>query len=224
MKKSEKTSALDAAVMAVMADVEYVKKDGTNKDQGYKFASAENIIGEIRAAALKHKLRIGISYASAVDLETGSTKAGASIYRVRVCADITLRIGDEFELHTVYGDGADMGDKALAKAKTMCLKQALRQIFLIETGDADADRETVPESKPKLNNDARIAKLPPDIKDGFAWLKQLPENKATHSATFRTGVIAIMDANHDDPEALRGYLRDKGYKANEPDIGGDGLR
>lgn len=223
MKKSDKTGALDAAVMAVMADVEYVKKDGYNTDQKYKFASAESIIADIRAAALKHKLRIGISYTSVVDLETGVTKSGYSMYRVRVSADITLRFGDEFELHTVYGDGSDTGDKALPKAKTMCLKQALRQIFLIETGEADADRETVPESTPKLTTDARIARLPNDIKDGFAWLKKQPEHKATHSATFRSGVIAIMDANHDDPEALRGYLRDKGYKANEPDIGGDGM-
>ena len=138
-------SQLQSAIIGVMRDVEYIKKAGVNSQQGYKFASAEDIIGEIRQAAIKHGLRIGVSYSSVVDLEQGTTKSGSTIYRVRVCADITLRHGSEFEISHFYGEGSDSGDKALAKAKTMCLKQALRQLFMIETGEADPDRETMPE-------------------------------------------------------------------------------
>lgn len=142
-------SQLHSAIMNVMKDVQYIKKAGVNSQQGYKFASAEDIIGEIRQAAIKHNLRISVSYSSVTDLESGETKAGGTIYRVRVQANITLRIGNEFELYTFFGEGADSGDKALAKAKTMCLKQALRQMFLVETGEADPDRETLPETTPK---------------------------------------------------------------------------
>lgn len=222
-RKSEQTTALDTAVMAVMKDVDYVKKDGTNQQQQYKFASAENIIAEVRAAALKHKLIIGVSYTSVVDLETGQTKSGSAIYRCRVSCDITLRHGPEFEVHTFFGEGADSGDKALPKAKTMCLKQALRQLFLIETGEADADRETPPETVKKDSAEKRIASLPRDIKDGFAWLKQQPEHKTTHAATYRSGVLLIMDANNDDPEALRAYLKDKGYSFSMPMQGEEGM-
>jgi len=222
-RKSEATADLDKAIMAVMTEVDYVKKDGTNAQQGFKFASAENIISEVRAAALKNKLIIGISYISVIDLETGQTKSGTSVYRCRVSMDITLRYGKEFEIHTFFGEGADSGDKALPKAKTMCLKQALRQLFLIETGEADADRETPPETVKKDSADIRIARLPRDIKDGFAWLKQQPENKETHAATYRSGVILIMDTNNDDPEALRGYLRDKGYSFQTVMKGEEGM-
>lgn len=222
-RKSQETTSLDKAVMAVMSEVDYVKKDGTNQQQGFKFASAENIIAEVRASALKHGLIIGVSYTSVVDLETGHTKSGSAVYRCRVSCDITLRHGKEFEVHTFFGEGADSGDKALPKAKTMCLKQALRQLFLIETGEADADRETPPETVKKDSAEKRIAALPRDVKDGFAWLKQQPENKSTSAATFRSGVLLVMDANNDDPEALRGYLRDKGYSFNTVMQGEEGM-
>lgn len=203
---------LDAAILAVMADVEYVKKDGRNQQQGFTFASAENIVGEIRAAALKHKLMIGVSYVEAIDLETGETKAGSKIYRVRVKAEVTLRCQGESETRFFYGEGSDSGDKALAKAKTMCLKQFLRQAFLIETGDADADKETPPESVTMTADAAKLKALPQDIKNGFAWLKK--NSPAQTDASYRKGVLMIIDANNNDPEALRSFLRDKGWRGN----------
>ena len=42
---------LQTKILAVMADVSYIKKDGQNQQQGYKFASAESIIGEVLSVA-----------------------------------------------------------------------------------------------------------------------------------------------------------------------------
>lgn len=190
-----KTQKLDAAVFRVMEKVEYLKKDGTNKDQHYKFASAESIIGEVRAAALAEKLRISVSYESAVDLETAATKAGGNMFRVRVAANIILRFEDECELHTFYGDGSDTSDKALSKAKTMCLKQALRQIFLIETGEHDADKETQPETVKNKVDATALDLLPMDIK------KEMRARKMS-----RAQVEAIYLANNGDPEGIRAAL------------------
>jgi hypothetical protein len=36
------SKSLQEAVLDVMKDVEYIKKDGTNAQQGYKFTSAED--------------------------------------------------------------------------------------------------------------------------------------------------------------------------------------
>lgn len=209
---------LDAAIFAVMSDVDYVKKDGTNSQQGFKFASAENIVSEVRASALKHQLLIGVSYTEATELETGETRNGSKIYRVRVKAEVTLRCKGESEVRSFYGEGSDSGDKALAKAKTMCLKQFLRQCFLIETGEADADRETPPETVKVSPDVAKLKALPQDVKDGFAWLKTI--SPAQTDASYRKGVLAIIDANHGDEEAIRGFLRDKGWKgtATESDL------
>lgn len=215
--------ALDAAIFAVMTDVDYVKKDGTNAQQGFKFASAENIVSEVRAAALKHKLMIGVSYTEAAELETGETRSGSKVYRVRVKAEVTLRCQGESEIRSFYGEGSDSGDKALAKAKTMCLKQFLRQCFLIETGEADADKETPPETVTISADAAKLKALPQDIKNGFAWLKTI--SPAQTDASYRKGVLAIIDANNNDPEALRSFLRDKGWRGNadESDLAAQGM-
>ena len=202
---------LQTKILAVMADVSYIKKDGQNQQQGYKFASAESIIGEVRAAAVKHGLLIAVRYTEANDLESGATKAGSVIYRVRVKAEIALSVGTEREIYTFYGEGADSGDKALPKAKTMCLKQALRQIFLIETGDHDADRETPPDSV--MTDEQKLARLPVDVKKSLATLKQSEAFKGVDSATFREGIVQVLEANHGDVEALRGWIRDKGGAA-----------
>ena len=105
----------------------------------------------------------------------------------------------------------------------MCLKQFLRQCFLIETGDADADRETPPESVTLSADAAKLKALPKDIKNGFGWLKKYspPQN----DASYRKGVLAIIDANNNDPEALRSFLRDKGWKgsADESDLAAQGM-
>ena len=205
------TENLNTAIMKIMADVKYIKKTMRNQSQNFMFAGAEQVINKVRAAALKHGVRISVSYCDAQELEPGETSKGSKVYRVGVKADVTLHYGSEKETNTFYGDGADSGDKALPKAKTMCLKQALRQIFLIETGEHDADAES-PMAEDKA--EVRLKNLPDDIKEAFKWLKNQPQYKDTHSATFRSGVIAVMDANNDDAEGIRAYLRDKGWRGN----------
>lgn len=191
------SKTLQEAVLDVMKDVEYIKKDGTNAQQGYKFASAEAIVGEVRAAAIKHGVLISIGYSEAIDLDAGHTKSGTAIYRVRVKGRLTLHKGTEVMSFDFYGEGADSGDKAIPKAQTMCLKQALRQIFLIETGEADADRETVPEQIAKVPLAQRTKKLPTEIVAHFRALRLTTKQ-----------VEAILNDNNDDPEALRGWMKD----------------
>lgn len=202
---------LQTKILAVMADVSYIKKDGQNQQQGYKFASAESIIGEVRAAAVKHGLLIAVRYTDATDLESGATKAGSVIYRVRVKAEIVLSVGSDREIYTFYGEGADSGDKALPKAQTMCLKQALRQIFLIETGEHDETPTPVSESV--ITTEQKLAKLPADIKKALAALKKTDQFKDVDSNTYRDGIAQILDTNFGDVEQLRGWIRDKGGEA-----------
>lgn len=207
------SKTLQEAVLDVMKDVEYIKKDGTNAQQGYKFTSAEAIVGEVRAAAIKHCVLISIEYSEATDLDAGHTKNGTAIYRVRVKGRLTLQKGAEVMSFDFYGEGADSGDKAMPKAQTMCLKQALRQIFLIETGEADADRETVPEQVAKAPLAQRTKKLPPEIVAHFRALRLTTKQVET-----------ILDANNDDAEALRGWVADHPLpKTGMPAQGEEGM-
>lgn len=202
-----KEATLQQAILGTMKDVEYIQKTGLNAQQGYKFASAEAIVGEVRAAALKHGLLISISYTDVYDLEPGQTKNGMLIYRVRVRAVVTLRCGTESLEFAFFGEGADSGDKALPKAKTMCLKQALRQIFLIETGEADPDRETVPETQTinRAEIESAFKSLPPDVKQGIVAaldkLKVPTEKRAAY-------IASVLSENHNDPELIRSWIKD----------------
>lgn len=204
MKEQDK-SGLDAGIMAIMQDVKYIKRTGKNKGQDFMFATAEQVVHEIRKSALKHGVRIAMSYADAIELATGETKSGSAMYRVRVKGTLTLSKGADKESHTFYGEGADFGDKATAKAMTACLKQGLRQVFLIETGESDPDKV---DPTGNADQEEKIKALPQEAKDAFEWLKKR-KYKDLSSAAFRNSVIQIIDANQGDPVAILAYLKER---------------
>lgn len=209
---AEKTElTLDEAVLAIMADVKYIKKTKENKQQGFKFASAEDIVHEIRQAALKHGVRMTMSYSDAVELEKGETKSGSAMYRVRVKGTLKLSKGSEKDEQSHYGEGADFGDKATAKAETACLKQALRQTFMIETGDHDPDKVDPTGGDSNLD---KIKALPEALQNCVEWLRKRKYKDMSHQA-FRGAMASIIDANNGDPEAIEGYFRSThGWRGN----------
>jgi phage recombination protein Bet len=94
-------------------------------------------------------------------------------------------------------------------AESQCLRKAFDISGLYSPEEMpEPEKDVTPEKKPPPT--ARIKALPLDIQNGFAWLKE-QEAKDLPKEDFRSAVITIMDANNDDPEALRGYLRDKGW-------------
>lgn len=213
-KVKVKHASLNEAMLAIMEEVDYIKRKGHNTAQNFKYASAEQIIHEIREAALKHGVRIAAGYSDAVELPAGETKNGSAMYRVRVKGVLDLIHDQERESHAFYGEGADTGDKATAKALTACLKQGLRQVFLIETGDDDPDKAN-PEGKESFEEimAAMPKKQAEEITDGFGWLKKRKFEDLSKPA-FRNAVMQVIEANERDPERIIGYLRDHGWKGN----------
>lgn len=51
---------------------------------------------------------------------------------------------------------------------------------------------------------ARMTKLPDDIKAFFKWKK----------LTSRDKILAVLNENHDDPEAIRSYMKDNGWQGS----------
>lgn len=100
-------------------------------------------------------------------------------------------------------------------AESQCLRKAfdIAGLYSPEEMPDPEPKDITPEKKPAPT--ARIKALPLDIQNGFAWLKE-KEAKDLPKEDFRSAVITIMDANNDDPEALRGYLRDKGWTESTP--------
>ncbi len=144
------------AVLGVMAEVAYVQKGGRVSGGGmnYSFAGEADLLQALRPAMVKHELALlPIGAVLSEHHETVETKYGPKASRtVRVVSTFRLlhSSGESIDLQ-VAGEGQDKGDKATAKAMTIALKYALRQAFLIETGDdPDRSRPEAPNSEFEL--------------------------------------------------------------------------
>jgi len=137
-------SELHKAIGAVMAAVGYVKKGGRVSGGGmnYTFAGEADLLKALRPAMVEAGLSMcPVGCELFEHHEMVETNYGPKPSRtVRVIATYRLaHVGGEYMDLQTAGEGQDKGDKATAKAMTIALKYALRQAFLIETGD-DPDR------------------------------------------------------------------------------------
>jgi hypothetical protein len=137
-------SELAKAILGVMEDVAYVQKGGRVSGGGmnYSFAGEADLLRALRPAMVRRGLALlPVGCAITEHHEVHDGKYGAKQSRTVRCVS-TYRLlhasGESVDLQ-VAGEGQDGGDKATAKALTISLKYALRQAFLIETGD-DPDR------------------------------------------------------------------------------------
>lgn len=153
-------SALHAAIKQVMEAVPYVQKD-TAKGLTYSFLSEAGLIEKLHPAMADAGLAM-IPHRYTI-LESGdyTTRNGAVMFRVRLLGEfkLTHAAGESFDVCAI-GEGSDNGDKGCSKAMTQALKYALRQTFLIETGD-DPDREASQEPDPQEWQKRRQQPAPP---------------------------------------------------------------
>lgn len=133
-------SELIAAQLKVMAECPYLRK---SKSQGlpYSYASEAVLIHKVRKSMIKNGLSIvprGVGQRELRKYPT--TKNGEmTVWACEMKFALLHKGGEQLEC-AVWVEAGDTTDKAAAKAQTMGLKYALRQLFMIETGD-DPDRE-----------------------------------------------------------------------------------
>jgi ERF superfamily len=166
VNESEKTiehKNIGEAWLAIMEEVGYVQKLGLNKAQNYKYAGEAQLIEALRPALIKHKVICIPSEAkvamTACDTVTETKADGTSIQKKthRTVAEYTYvytHVPSNTHIQVeVIGEGVDTGDKAAYKGATGGLKYALRQPFLIETGDEpEAHDVDVPAGKAVFSN------------------------------------------------------------------------
>lgn len=129
------------AINKAMQDVGYVQKE---KTQGlrYSYAGEAALIAAIRPAMVAQQITMGVvSYDLRVN-ETYTTSSGTEMnhYIVEAIVRFTHAPSETHLDVAALGEGADVSDKGINKAMTGAYKYALRQTFVIETGD-DPDRE-----------------------------------------------------------------------------------
>jgi len=148
---------------AVMRDVTYVQKSCRIDDRagGYSFASESDVIRALRPAMVKH----GITFAPVSvtmlndpnrymcrdeDESKNYIARGPSRVLIQVRYRFTHAESGEYEDVEVLGESGDSFDKAAGKAQTYAEKVALRQYFLLETGE-DPDYQVALRDDPEAN-------------------------------------------------------------------------
>jgi hypothetical protein len=150
-------SALYEAIHAVMNRVGYVQKTGqvSGGQVRYRFASEVDLLQALRPAMVEAGLMllpVGCVVQQEMDRVEKSGRDGKPyiVTTVRARSTVAYRLahvsGEYVDLQ-VCGEGQDSGDKSTPKAMTIALKYALRQAFLIETGD-DPDESASPVQSP----------------------------------------------------------------------------
>lgn len=149
-KKSAKGSASDPkaiyeqpahdslikAKLAVMEDVPYVQKTSA-QNLNYKFAGEADLIAKLRPEMIRHGIAVSPVSVDELRQDEYSSREGKRMGHLlaRWTFRFTHVTSGEFENVQVLGEASDTGDKCAGKAATIALKYALRQFFLIETGD-----------------------------------------------------------------------------------------
>lgn len=124
-----------AAIHSVMKNVGYVQKSGENEFHHYKYATEADTIKALRSEMLAQGLILTPSVFSPPKMDEHGNTHIIMAYTLHHVAS-----GESMQIH-IPASGNDrsskgsVGDKGIYKAMTGALKYALRQTFMLETGD-----------------------------------------------------------------------------------------
>lgn len=152
VQNREKHESLALALHAIYEETGYVKKSGKIKfgKTKYSFAGEVDLIKALRPVMIKHGVLMLVKEIKDVEVDKVSNqkydykaKQLITTTNILVTANYTFEFihvdSDQRMICSALGQGADSLDKAAYKAATGALKYALRQSFIIETGD-DPDK------------------------------------------------------------------------------------
>lgn len=159
---TEAKGSIGKAILKVMKDVGYVQKESA-PGLKYTFAGEVALIKALRPAMLEQGIFCHVVDILSSSHELYETKNGTVMNRVITHGVVRFEhpaSGTYIDAHAM-GEAADAGDKASNKASTGLLKYALRQTFLIETGDdpdaslsKEMERSSASKEKKSTNGDA----------------------------------------------------------------------
>ena len=158
-----RTLTLKEKLAEVAADCDYVRKDGVNAYQNYKYASAAAVVWKVGESLYKHRLLSIATFAIVSDVPRSRTNAkGVEVIENLVTVECSLHIHDmdspDFFTFNGFGSGMDNSDKAVMKAQTAALKYAWMMSLNISTGDDPERDESVDqraEGKPRPKPEPR---------------------------------------------------------------------
>ena len=131
------------AIAALMSDVDAIKKDKKNSQQGFSFRGIDDVYNTLHAKLAARGVFSVPNVESERTEERQTRNGGTLIYRVLIIR-YTFYASDGSSIDCrVVGEGMDSGDKAANKAMAVAHKYALLQTLCVPTDDMpDPDAET----------------------------------------------------------------------------------
>lgn len=130
------------AFSAVMESVQGIRKNQRNQDQKFNFRGIDAVLNTVGPKLREHGVII-VPTAEHIEIERYQTAKGSLMQGVIVRMRYTVigPAGDTFE-GSAYGQAADSGDKAVAKAESVAYRTFLLQSLTVPTDDPDPDEFT----------------------------------------------------------------------------------
>lgn len=156
---------LASKLVKIMSECALIQKNGVNSFHNYRYVMASDLMEKVNAALVKYDVASVVN-SEIIDMRDSVSKSGSTEHLVTIRTKVTLIDCASSETLTIegLGSGADVADKAVAKALTSSLKYAYMMTLNIATGDdPEADVETdrrnapqqaaTPVSKPHAQDD-----------------------------------------------------------------------
>lgn len=145
--QENKPTAVEA-LLAVMGDVQAVRKGDRNQQQGYSFRGIDAVVNAVGPAFRKHGV-LAVPHKSEARYRDVQTSTGKPSRECTVT--VTYRFygpaGDFIEAE-VPGESMDFGDKGAPKAMSVAFRIALLQTLAIPTDEPEPDSQTYERSAP----------------------------------------------------------------------------
>lgn len=192
-------SKIYAALGKIMSEVGAIEKGQTNTQQGFKFRGIDDFMNTLHGLFAKWKVIILPSETEAIqEPYTYTDSRGYEKIQFRSRIHFTFSFVSTEDGSSVqtdgWGEAADNGDKGYNKCKSIALKYALMQLFLVPTADiVDPDKETPEEISKKPTKKAPVKDANEKSEESIGDLldKAL---KAVESATTRKELEDIYKA------------------------------
>ena len=178
-----------AAIAGVINDIGVVSKNKTNKQQGFKYRSIDDVYSVLNPSLAKNKVFI-LPEIMEEQREYGTSKSGSRVTSVILKMKYTIYAEDGSHVQTILeGEAMDTGDKAINKAMAIAYKYLCFQLFCIpveDMADPDADSHELGVDKQSAKPVSKSGASPSGGKKSLEK-KQGPDQNEKEDATANNG-------------------------------------
>lgn len=127
----------------IMSEVDVIGKDSVNKEQGFKYRGADEVLNSLHSIFARHGVFI-MPEVLEFHYFDQTTKSGTLMFHHHVRVKFNFYAPDGSTVAAIgLGEAANAGDKSVSKAMTIALKYVLTQGLLIPTEEEkDPDGRT----------------------------------------------------------------------------------